>query len=327
MRARAPRCRALLRLRCDDKTARLPFGTKYGALAYEIRPLLDVARCLGVEVVGFAFHVGSGARSAHAYSDAISVAREAFDDLLASYGSASPPELVLDIGGGFAGGFGEDGAATLSTAGDESVAGVINAALEASFFSDARFEKIRVIAEPGRYFAEASAVLCTKVVGERHRFTAAGEDSDRVVTHQHEYWITDGVYGGFNAIIYDGWLPHAVVINMRPPQERCGGGDGLQRHRSTVFGPTCDSLDIVFSQVDDAPHLQGGDWLLFPCCGAYTLAGATDFNGVPATELGGVDVFYVRSKSFKCTPDDAALNVLYAAVPPMELVRNFNRHE
>ncbi len=47
----------------------------------------------------------------------------------------------------------------------------------------------------------------------------------------------------------------------------------------TVFGPTCDSMDCVFKDVM-LPQLRVGDWLLFPHFGAYTLAGATNFNGI-----------------------------------------------
>ena len=40
------------------------------------------------------------------------------------------------------------------------------------------------------------------------------------------------------------------------------------------------------------PELRNGDWLVFPAMGAYTLCGASDFNGIAATR---VPTFYVRS--------------------------------
>ena len=39
-------------------------------------------------------------------------------------------------------------------------------------------------------------------------------------------------------------------------------------------------------------RLQVGDWLLFPSMGAYTLSGASKFNGMDATSAA---VFYVCS--------------------------------
>ena len=40
------------------------------------------------------------------------------------------------------------------------------------------------------------------------------------------------------------------------------------------------------------PELRNGDWLVFPAMGAYTLCGASDFNGIAATR---VPTFYVHS--------------------------------
>ena len=126
-----------------------------------------------------------------------------------------------------------------------------------------------------------------------------------------QYWITDGVYGAFNAIIYDGWLPHAVVVGDPRRANGAGGagGAGAGAALTTVFGPTCDSLDVVFSRVRNAPPMRRDDWLLFPCCGAYTSAGAADFNGIPATAAAGVQTRYVRSGSMRCTADDDALGL------------------
>ena len=61
----------------------------------------------------------------------------------------------------------------------------------------------------------------------------------------------------------------------------------------TVFGPTCDSMDCVFKDVM-LPQLRVGDWLLFPHFGAYTLAGATNFNGI---QNANPRIFYVCSQS------------------------------
>ena len=92
---------------------------------------------------------------------------------------------------------------------------------------------------------------------------------------------------------------------------------------TTVFGPTCDSLDIVFNRVPDVPDLLVGDWLLFPGYGAYTAAGATDFNGIGATAHGGVQTFYIRSSSFERTTMDRVMPVIYSAIPPMEVRKLF----
>ena len=62
-------------------------------------------------------------------------------------------------------------------------------------------------------------------------------------------------------------------------------------HNSTLWGPTCDSADCVYKDVP-LPALRNGDWLMFPNAGAYTVAGACDFNGI---EFTSPTKFYIYS--------------------------------
>jgi ornithine decarboxylase len=62
-------------------------------------------------------------------------------------------------------------------------------------------------------------------------------------------------------------------------------------YTSTLWGPTCDSADCVYKDVP-LPLLRNGDWLCFPNAGAYTVAGACDFNGIGMTTP---RLFYVYS--------------------------------
>lgn len=72
-----------------------------------------------------------------------------------------------------------------------------------------------------------------------------------------------------------------------PPAE----ADAATRPPSTVFGPTCDGIDLIFKDVP-MPLLRRGDWLQFPDRGAYSLALASAFNGISAAEA---PLFYVWS--------------------------------
>jgi ornithine decarboxylase len=128
------------------------------------------------------------------------------------------------------------------------------------------------------------------------------------------YYVNDGVYGAFNNLMFD----HATV---RPRHLRRALGDsenaaGDRTPRaarstdgiwtleeelddddarddnlftSTVFGPTCDSIDVIGRSVL-LPQLRVGDWLYFNNMGAYTSAAASSFNGFAQTEK-----FYVCS--------------------------------
>ena len=54
----------------------------------------------------------------------------------------------------------------------------------------------------------------------------------------------------------------------------------LLKHPSKVWGASCDGGDVIVELVD-LPQMRLGDSLVFPDMGAYTIACATDFNGLP----------------------------------------------
>ncbi|KAL2346205.1 hypothetical protein Fmac_000205 [Flemingia macrophylla] len=244
-----PTCELLLRIKPpQDSGARSSLGLKYGALPEEVPELLKAAHAAGLSVTGVSFHIGSGGGDANAYHGAISAAKSVFD---AASQLGLPRMLVLDIGGGFTSGGLFDAAALK-----------INAAIETCFGNE---EGLVVIGEPGRYFAETAFTLATKVIGKRVR----GE--------MREYWIDDGIYGTLNNIVFD----YATVTctplacASKPENPRCRDSKTFP---STVFGPTCDSIDTVLRDYQ-LPELQVNDWLVFPNMGAYTTSSGTNFNG------------------------------------------------
>jgi ornithine decarboxylase len=62
-----------------------------------------------------------------------------------------------------------------------------------------------------------------------------------------------------------------------------GGNKNQTLFSTTVFGPTCDSIDVVARSVL-LPKMEIGDWLYFQNMGAYTMAAASSFNGFTPTE-------------------------------------------
>lgn len=232
----------VLRIKVDDVGARCSFGKKFGALEEEIPKLVETAAQNGQQIVGVSFHVGSDAKNPSIFYDAIKAADYAF-----KVGERAGFDMhLLDIGGGF-------NYRSIEAAGIE-----VNRGLE-DFFS--RRNDVRVIAEPGRYFAESTVTLFVKVYGKRLRKV---HDKERV-----DYWVTDGLYGNFNCMIYEDQKP--VMQLMQPSLT------GIKRP-STIWGPTCDSVDKVAE--GDMEEIEMGDWLAFENMGAYTAAAATNFNGI-----------------------------------------------
>ncbi|EEF52797.1 ornithine decarboxylase [Ricinus communis] len=245
-----PRCALLLRLKSPDDSAAkwASLGSKFGALPQEVEPLLRAAQAANLTVSGVSFHIGSESTNPNAYRTAIASAKAAFDT---AGRLGMPPMTLLNVGGGFTAGSFFDEAAT-----------VINSALQDYF---AEYPQLKVISEPGRYFAETVFTLAASIIGKRVR------DDVR------EYWLNDGVFGSFLCVAYGitppACLPLALSSNRTNPT--C---EGAPTHMSTLFGPTCDSVDKIVEE-HQLPELETNDWLVFPNMGAYSKVCATNFNG------------------------------------------------
>lgn len=248
----------ILRFYANDPTAQCPLSNKFGALSDEWPELLERARELGVSVVGMSFHVGSGAKSPLAFQQAIQEARKLYA-LGLTFGYTLS---ILDIGGGFTAG-------TFDT-----FAEVIRRTLHSTDTLP-----FTLIAEPGRYFTETVATLMTKVSGRRDR----GDE--------RHYYITDSIYGSFNAMMYDHLVPIPIPYrtaqksfeekeqtSLSSPSSPSPSSSPVLKFSSTLFGATCDGLDTIVNKVL-LPELQVGDWIMWPNMGAYTIAGASLFNG------------------------------------------------
>jgi hypothetical protein len=158
---------------------------------------------------------------------------------------------------------------------------------------------------------DSSAMFSLIAAGEaavKGMIIQAVADSD--LQDDYAYYINDGVYGAFNNLMFD----HASVrprilraTNAHIQATEDGGYLKLEtvtehthspedeKHEerelfgSTVFGPTCDSIDVIARSVL-LPKLDVGDWMYFQNMGAYTMAAASSFNGFAPSEK-----FYVCS--------------------------------
>ncbi len=132
--------------------------------------------------------------------------------------------------------------------------GQINSRLEEDF------PNTEIWAEPGRFMCGTAMNLITSVIGVNER------------NGQSWYFLDDGIYGTFSGVIFDQW--DYKLISFK---------EGA-KHKATFAGPSCDSLDIMFRGKMTA-HLEVGDLILVPLCGAYTSASATTFNGFHKAQI------------------------------------------
>ncbi|HTN51972.1 MAG TPA: hypothetical protein VML50_06180, partial [Anaeromyxobacter sp.] len=87
------------------------------------------------------------------------------------------------------------------------------------------------------------------------------------------YYVDDGVYHTFSGVIFDHCQYHFQAFRKGTAQV------------CSVFGPTCDALDVV-SMAEELPgNLELGDMLYSENIGAYSHASATYFNGFPPAKV------------------------------------------
>lgn len=222
-----PSAKMVLRILTDDRGSVCRFGEKFGAPAAEVPSLLETARSLGVDVIGVAFHVGSGCSNPALYKDALERAKWVFE-IATQFGFNL--ELV-DVGGGF----GNDNFEILAEG--------LLAGLNEYFPIGCG---VRVIAEPGRYFVTEAFELATNIIARRQLSVPKGltdvsmpdavESEDAPVTMCKQLhlcpahaiilettsnipilvsdYINDGVYGAFNCIIFDHKVVHPKVLTL-----------------------------------------------------------------------------------------------------------------
>jgi len=251
-----PNARMVLRIKVDDSHSVCRLGLKFGADIEKVPHLLQTAKNIGVNVVGCSFHVGSGSESADAYSEAISNAK-----YVINLGRQMGFNMnLLDIGGGF------PGTSGTKVTFDE-IAKVVNESLDIHFPSFDEFGNpcdVTIIAEPGRYYVGSAFTLMTNIIAKR---AVPMDDGMNAMM----YYLNDGVYGSFNCTIFDHWEvePTPILLN----------DDGMREsHLTTLWGPTCDSMDCIKRNVQ-LPELHIGEWIMFREMGAYTIAAGSTFNG------------------------------------------------
>jgi diaminopimelate decarboxylase len=258
--AHYPEAEVVLRIASNDSMSRLPFGFKFGASFAYATELIHHAVRLTANLVGISFHVGSGALSSIGFIDTLHSAAKLFDIAKA----AGNPLTLLDIGGGYPG---DDTGGIIF----EHLARDIKPVIDQLFPPE-----ITVIAEPGRYFCNASITMALKIYAKREYWASkTTKDEDGTVIQlppvkEVQYYVPDGQYGSFNSIMYDHSQP--AVNTLRPPPA------DVVMENTTFFGPTCDSIDVIAKNIM-FPPMQLDDWIWCPNMGAYTIAAGSRFNG------------------------------------------------
>lgn len=239
----APHSGLVLRLKVPNTGAMVELSSKFGADSGEAVNLILEAHQAGLVVEGLSFHVGSQTTNFDNFVQAINLAAGVFQEAKArGYTKMN----LLDIGGGFPAPYDD------SVKPFRELARKVNAELDRLFPRD-----IQILAEPGRFLVATAGTAVSKIIGKAVR--------DGKLC----YYIDDGVYHTFSGIIFDHCHYHPQAFRKGPTQI------------CTVFGPTCDALDVVSLSENLPTDLQRGDLLYTRHIGAYSIASSTPFNGFP----------------------------------------------
>ncbi|MBU4289709.1 MAG: type III PLP-dependent enzyme [Verrucomicrobia bacterium] len=239
----APHSGLVLRLRVSNTGAMVELSSKFGAASGEAVNLILEADKAGLVVEGLSFHVGSQTTNFENFVQAINLAADVYKE---AKDRGYTKMNLLDIGGGFPAPYDT----TVKPFRD--LAKMINAEIDRLFPKD-----VQILAEPGRFMVATAGTAVSKIIGKAVR--------DGKLC----YYIDDGVYHTFSGIIFDHCHYH--------PQAFKKGATQI----CTVFGPTCNALDVV-SMAEELPaNLERGDLLYSTNIGAYSVASSTPFNGFP----------------------------------------------
>ena len=240
----AKKLRIFVRVATPLGGALLELSSKFGTTPDEAAKLLKrVAQSGAAPAV--TFHVGSQCLSPFSYAQAIEMARR-------TAALAGVEIAALDVGGGFPGPYNNNDVPPYHWYFD-----TVREALETLP------KKVPVICEPGRALIAEGMSLITQVI----------------LRKGDSLYLNDGVYGSFDELTLPGWTGDYVhrVFALDAKGRVSEKPAGHKAFR--VFGPTCDTLDVLPRPLLLREDIAPGDFIVFVSIGAYSVAVRTNFNG------------------------------------------------
>ncbi len=224
--------------------ALLELSSKFGTTPEDAARLLKRVAESGAAPC-ITFHVGSQCLSPFSYAQAIEMARR-------TAAMADVEIAALDVGGGFPGPYANNDVPPYHWYFD-----TVREALQTLP------KQVPVICEPGRALIAEGVSLITQVI----------------LRKGDSLYINDGVYGSFDELTLPGWTAdysHRVLrLDAKGQPTEVPAGHRAYR----VYGPTCDTLDVLPRPLPLPDDMAAGDFIVFEAMGAYSVAVRTSFNG------------------------------------------------
>lgn len=228
-----------VRLATRGAEARYVLSTKFGAQPDDAVRMLNLIHDRGIRA-GISFHVGSQCLAPNAFANAV--------ELAGKVSRKAGVELsVLNVGGGFPAPYPGD-----DIAGREQYIGQIARASRKIGLP----RSCIILCEPGRALVATSGTTIVQVVMRRER----------------NLFINDGIFGTLQELGHPQERRPVRLIRggVRPPSSNVD---------FKVWGPTCDSNDVLGAPFNLPADVREGDWIEVGMMGAYSLSMRTHFNG------------------------------------------------
>ncbi|WP_439814681.1 type III PLP-dependent enzyme [Zavarzinia sp. CC-PAN008] len=239
-----------VRLATASGYAAFDLSLKFGAKEAEAVQLLRQVKAAGLEPA-ISFHVGSQCRTPEAYTLALAEVGRVIE-------AAGVQPRYVNVGGGFPAHYRGTQIPPLADFFDAIRKGAARLNVRAD---------CELYCEPGRALVVEAAVLVVQVHLRRG----------------NSLYVNDGVFGSLSELNVGKLTPPVRLIRRR----RDGEGEPIPFR---IFGPTCDSADVLPEPFVLPDDVDEGDWIAIGQVGAYSNALASHFNGFycdTVVEVGG----------------------------------------
>ncbi len=233
---------AHVRLATPPGYAQMELSSKFGAEQDQAVELLRQIAAVDM-VPGLSFHVGSQCSDPRAYVEALKIVDAVLD-------RAGVEVRFLNIGGGFPAEYRNKDVASIEDFLDAVATGRQKLGLR---------NDCVLMCEPGRAMVADAASLMVQVQ----------------LRKGNNIYINDGIFGSLSEIKYADLDPPVTAIRLD------GEFDNAPQD-FTVYGPTCDSIDVLPCTFQLPADVAEGDWIEIGQLGAYSNALSTNFNGFRA---------------------------------------------
>lgn len=229
----------LVRIVTPVHDAQYQLSDKFGIAAEDAPALLRKVHEADFQT-GVAFHVGSQCRNPQAFADGVKTALQVIE-------TAAVPVHYVDVGGGFPALYEDDRPPGLSNYFE---------AIEQAFDNHSLRRDCVLMCEPGRAMVASGCSLLVQIQ----------------LRKGNKLYINDGIYQS---------LSETVMGKMKLPARLVNPARTFSSEYQdfTMFGPTCDNVDILPEPFHLPVDANEGDWIEIGQIGAYSNSAATRFNG------------------------------------------------